>query len=281
MAYAIESQAFQDPFSNPAQASFNKAETTTLLHESSQLAASSSPILGQPVNQNIAPLQTPANIKKEIKEQKLTNQTIYSEETFTIIGQFSSTYILIEKNKELLFIDQHAAHERILYEQLKKNFQNVATVQLLFPQIVHLNGHETELICKHTELFKNHGIIFEQFSEHEIIIQATPVSMQHKSVQDIIQMTLTWIKQHNFVDEKEFFKQLNEHIHAEKACKTACKAGDVLNHEQMNNIVKTLLTVENRFCCPHGRPTMWNITLKEIEKYFKRDYRSTPKNIDL
>ena len=64
------------------------------------------------------------------------------------------------------------------------------------------------------------------------------------------------------------------------ACKTACKAGDSLTHEQMTNIVKKLMTIENRFCCPHGRPTMWNLTLKEIEKQFKRDYKSSKPAID-
>lgn len=212
--------------------------------------------------------------------QEASNQTIYTQQPFTIIGQFKTTYILLEKEQELFLIDQHAAHERILYEQLKNNFENVATVQLLFPHVIKLTSEDTRLIVKHQNLFKQHGIIFEQFNDDQIIVQATPVSLQHKAIDDIVQTTLSWIKEHNFVDEQEFFKELNERIHTEKACKTACKAGDSLTHEQMTNIVKKLMTIENRFCCPHGRPTMWNLTLKEIEKQFKRDYKSSKPAID-
>lgn len=207
------------------------------------------------------------------------NQTIYEQEPFSIIGQFATTYILIEKAQELILIDQHAAHERILYENFKKNFEQVATVQLLFPHIIKLSETDVSLISKHAELFTQHGIVFEQFSDTELVIQATPVSLQNKAIADIILTTLNWIKEHDSIDEQDFFKQLNEQLHTQKACKTACKAGDTLNQEQMLNIVQTLLIIENRFCCPHGRPTMWNVSLKDIEKHFHRDYRSKNKEI--
>ena len=201
------------------------------------------------------------------------NQSIYTEEPYSIIGQFNNTYILIEQNNQLLIIDQHAAHERILYENFKKNFTNVATVQLLFPQVIKLSQQDIVIVCQHIELFKTHGIILEQFSQGEIIIQATPVSLQHKALTEIIQATISWIKEHQFIEKTDFFKELNESIHTQKACKAAFKAGDILNIEQIENIVKTLFKTENRFCCPHGRPVMWNLSLKEIEKYFKRDYK--------
>lgn len=202
------------------------------------------------------------------------NETFIEEEFYTIIGQFHATYILIEQTQELLIVDQHAAHERILYEQFKKNFDQVATVQLLFPQIVKLSEQDVTLITEHTHLFASHGIVFERFSDTEIIVQSTPVSLQHKAIVEIIQITLAWIKEHQTVDKHDFFKQLNESIHTQKACKMACKAGDILNQEQMQNIVQTLFKTENRFCCPHGRPSMWQLSIKEIEKFFKRDYKS-------
>lgn len=217
-------------------------------------------------------------VKKEKQETEDINQTVHKQELFSIIGQFKTTYVLIEKNEELIVIDQHAAHERILYENFKKNFTNVASVKLLFPQTIKLTQADVTTIIQHENLFKQHGIIFEQFNDSELLIQATPVQMQHKAVSEIIEQTLHWINTHEFVDEQEFFKQLNEQIHAQKACKAAYKAGDTLNREQMQNIVQTLLTIENRFCCPHGRPTMWNLNLKELEKFFKRDYKSPLKN---
>lgn len=270
----FSSDIFQDPFTQPFA---EEKSVTTQQHASPtssvQFSAPPQTIFNKPTTQPVLPQKMAQGLDETPIKQDI-NQTIYEQEQFSIIGQFKTTYILIEKNLELFFVDQHAAHERILYEQLKKNFKDVATVQLLFPHVIKLNTEDVATVSKHANLFKQHGIIFEQFSDHEIIVQATPVSMKQKAIDDIIQTTLNWIKQHHFVDEQEFFKEINEQIHAQKACKTACKAGDVLNMKQMQNIVKTLLTIQNRFCCPHGRPTMWNLTLKEIEKQFKRDYRS-------
>lgn len=263
----IASQIEQDPFEQ------THAETKTVQEQSSTKASFAQ------ISSQINSFQNQSNTqqKKQIEDN---NQEIYDqEELFNIIGQFATTYILIEKNNELLVIDQHAAHERILYESYKKNFTEATTVQLLFPHIIKLNKYDIELLEKHLPIFKQHGIVCETFSETEIIIQATPVSLQHKALDEIFHQTLEWIKEHDFVDGQEFFKELNEQLLAQKACKTACKAGDKLNHEQMTNIVKTLLTIENRFCCPHGRPTMWNMTLKELEKHFHRDYRSKSRSL--
>lgn len=226
------------------------------------------------ISDHIAPVSNTQVSSFYTHEAPEINQSIYEDEPHTIIGQFHKTYILIEQAGALILVDQHAAHERIIYEQLKKNFTDVATVQLLFPHIIKLSDQDSKIIAEHASLFHAHGIILEQFSDTEIIIQATPVSLQHKAIADIIQTTLAWIKEHHFVDKEDFFKALNESIHTQKACKTAVKAGDILNFEQMQNIIQTLFKSENRFCCPHGRPTMWNMSLKDIEKKFKRDYKS-------
>lgn len=230
------------------------------------------------VSSIIAPQQNSELISFHQNEEPVVNQSIYKDEPYSIIGQFNATYMIIEQANELIIIDQHAAHERIIYEQLKKNFTDVATVQLLFPHIVKLSPQDIAIISEHTSLFGQHGIILELFSESEIIIQATPVSLQHKAITEIINSTLAWIKEHQFINQQDFFKELHESIHAQKACKTAVKAGDILNFEQMQNIVQTLFKTENRFCCPHGRPTMWNMSLKDIEKKFKRDYKSQTQN---
>lgn len=213
--------------------------------------------------------------QEEIIPQASTTQintTIYEAEPYSIVGQFKKTYIMIEKLDQLIMIDQHAAHERILYQRFKTQHDKVATVQLLFPHIVKLNAHEITTLQNHQPLLHQHGILFDQFSDHEIIIQATPVEMSAKSAQEIMQTILKWFEQNQNLLHEDIFAQLHEKVLAEKACKSACKAGDTLNHEQMQNILHELQKTENNFCCPHGRPTMWNLPLKEIEKHFKRDY---------
>ncbi|MCX5923487.1 MAG: DNA mismatch repair endonuclease MutL [Candidatus Dependentiae bacterium] len=211
-------------------------------------------------------------------EKLLKNDFIYEQEPFSIVGQFKKTYIMIEKEQQLILVDQHAAHERILYERFKKNADiKATTVQLLFPHIVKLTTHDIQQLEAHLSLFEKHGILLEPFSQTEIIIQSTPVQMQAKSVEEIIHLSLDLIKECN-LQADELFNKLHDKILSEKACKAACRAGDTLNHEQMSNILNELEKTENRFCCPHGRPTLWSMELKEIERHFKRDYVGSKQN---
>ena len=200
------------------------------------------------------------------------NTTIYDDQPYSIVGQFKKTYIMIEKSEQLIIIDQHAAHERILYQRFKAQKTEVATVQLLFPHIAKLPTDEIKILHNYQKLFKDHGILFDEFSEQEIIIQATPVEMSAQSAEDIIKTVLQWLQREQNLSDDELFAELHEKVLAEKACKAACKAGDALNHEQMQNILNELQVTQNNFCCPHGRPTMWSLSCKEIEKHFKRDY---------
>lgn len=206
-----------------------------------------------------------------------TNAILFDQEPYNIIGQFHKTYIMIEKSQQLIMIDQHAAHERILYERFLKNIGNVAIVQLLFPHIVKLTVEEITLLEKFQIILQQHGIVFDRFSDHEIIIQKTPIETSGHAAQEILHTVLKWIEknqtsEYENADHDEIIKQLHEKIISEKACKAACKAGDTLNTEQMQNLIKELIMTERNFCCPHGRPTMWTLQLKEIEKHFKRDY---------
>jgi DNA mismatch repair protein MutL len=200
------------------------------------------------------------------------NTQIYIEPTYNIAGQFKKTYIMLEKEDQLIMIDQHAAHERILYQRFKENIAAAQSVQLLFPHVVKLSEPEIILLEKYEEILKKHAIIFEPFSDTEIIIRSTPIQMSAQAAQEIIKTVLQWLEQHQDLESQELFLQLHEQILASKACKAAFKAGDTLNLQQMQNLLKELQKTENNFCCPHGRPIAWGLTLKEIEKHFKRDY---------
>jgi len=206
-----------------------------------------------------------------------TNETIFQEPIFTIIGQFNKTYIILEQNNELILVDQHAAHERIIYERLKIQGE-IPSVQLMFPHVIKMPASNIIRILDHMHLLAEHGIIIDQLSDCEIIITATPIGMQALAVQEIIMMIS------DLLDDEQDIKnlQLNEKIITAKACKTACKAGDTLEITQMQNLIKELMKVSDKFSCPHGRPTMYPMTLKEIEKHFKRNYVGTKeKNISL
>jgi DNA mismatch repair protein MutL len=191
-------------------------------------------------------------------------------EPYRLIGQYNSTYILIEKEDGLFLVDQHAAHERILYELFSQRFKEVATIQLLFPHIITLSPHDITLITPHLDIFTNNGIIIEQCASNQLRIESLPVHLKDQSLDDIIKETISWITEHSSLDEQALKKTLNNKLQAQMACKAAVKAGDILTQEKMEQLLHDLEKTANRFSCPHGRPTGWLLSLYEIEKKFKR-----------
>lgn len=198
------------------------------------------------------------------------NQEKIVKSSHNIVGQFKNTYILIEKEDGLFFIDQHAAHERILYEIFSKRFDSVATVRLLFPQIISLREEDILAIEPYIDIFQKNGIELEVFGQTQIKIQSTPVHIKNIDIKELVLEVLSWIKEYQHLDGQEFFKKINENMHAQMACKAAIKAGDALTIEQMEKLLQDLEVTQNRFACPHGRPTGWVLTVDEIEKKFRR-----------
>ncbi|MDP3788649.1 MAG: DNA mismatch repair endonuclease MutL [Candidatus Chromulinivorax sp.] len=221
--------------------------------------------------------------EEEKEEYTQTRVTPEEHREFAIIGQYKQTYILFESNfakassdasrdNNLVFVDQHAAHERILYEQFKMNFHDVATIQLMFPEFIKLQTHDVITITPYLELLKDHGITAEIFSDTQLIIQATPVHLKNQLLQETIQQIIGWIHQMDETDPARMSNALNEKMHTKMACSAAIKAGDTLNMEQMQQLLQTLAQIEHRFSCPHGRPTFWTLPIDQLEKQFKRDY---------
>ncbi|HSC25284.1 MAG TPA: DNA mismatch repair endonuclease MutL [Candidatus Babeliales bacterium] len=201
-------------------------------------------------------------------------ERIYNVDTYTedyrLIGQYNTTYILIEKKDGLFLVDQHAAHERILYELFSQRFTEVATVQLLFPQIINLSLYDINVITPHLDIFIQNGLIIEQCSQNQLIVQSLPVHLKDQSINDIIEQTIQWIAEHASADANIVKQTINNKLQAQMACKAAVKAGDVLTQEKMEQLLRDLSKTANRFSCPHGRPTGWLLSLYDIEKKFKR-----------
>jgi len=205
-------------------------------------------------------------------QNEQTHIVVDTETEISIIGQYKLTYILFEKNNNLVFIDQHAAHERVLYEQFKVNFSNIPKIQLIFPEFIKLEAHDILAITPYFTLLKDHGIDAEIFSDTQLIIQAMPIHLKNQLMQETIQQIVGWIHEINETDSARIINILNEKIHTKMACSAAIKAGDKLNNEQMQQLLKKLRITDNRFSCPHGRPTSWILPIDQLEKKFKRDY---------
>jgi len=237
----------------------------------------------QPAEQNVpeeTPVQHSSRIEQLEQAQQPTpiqtsitpsyTQHAIEQQQYNIVGQFKRTYILIEKEDGLFFVDQHAAHERVLYQIFSKRFEEMATVKLLFPQIISLKEDDIMALERHLEIFKSNGIEIEVFGENQIIVQSTPVHIKDINMQELVQEVIAWIYEYQELDKDEFFKKVNEKMHAQMSCKAAIKAGDTMTIEQMEKLLADLEKTENRFTCPHGRPTGWILTIHDIEKKFKR-----------
>ncbi len=202
------------------------------------------------------------NIQQEIAKK---------EHDYKILGQLHKTYILIENKEGLVLIDQHAAHERIVYQKLSKKFEIVDVTGLLIPQIIKLQGHDLENIIQNIDILEKNGIHAYQFGPNELAIKALPIDLQKNSIEELIRYIASLIRENGKeLENSDIKKLIHEKIHAQMACKAAIKAGDVLSLFQMENLVQELYNTENRLTCPHSRPTIWNISLYEIEKKFKR-----------
>lgn len=240
----------------------------------------------QPFRQNpalrpiLSSLQTASKaLYTEVPTQPAFNETqelpqahikMAHDKNYSIIGQLSNTYILLEHEDGLFVVDQHAAHERVLYERFKSRFGNVPTIELLFPLVIELTQDDITLIADHLDLLTAHGVAIEQFGPTQLRITSTPVHAKEITFYELIREMIGWIKESQGISTEQLHEQINEKLHAQMACKAAIKAGDILSTEKMNALLDELYACENRFICAHGRPTGWLLSTHEIEKKFKR-----------
>lgn len=200
------------------------------------------------------------------------NQSILPEEQTaeTIIGQLNKTYILLERPDGLFVVDQHAAHERILYEKFSARFESISSVALLFPHIINMSNQDIESIEPFFDLLHENGFSVDRFGPAQLIVHATPVHAKDIDLSDLVNQMVSWVKEQSNEPMDRYKKHMNEKLHAQMACKAAVKAGDQLSKEVMQQLISDLSSCNNRLTCPHGRPTGWLISTYDIEKKFKR-----------
>ncbi len=189
---------------------------------------------------------------------------------FDIIGSLNDTYILASSPDGLVIIDQHAAHERIMFEKITGDVKNNRAVSqdLLIPITIELSGAELEFIQKNREEFLKTGFQIEKFGGNTALIHAIPASLpQENTASFIIEMV------ENLLLEAKGGK-INYNAIAREACSSAVKAHDKLQTLEIRNLLRLLAKCEMPFCCPHGRPTMINISRGELEKRFGRSSKS-------
>ncbi|MDO5033285.1 MAG: DNA mismatch repair endonuclease MutL [Eubacteriales bacterium] len=188
-----------------------------------------------------------------------------------IIGQAFNTYLLLEAGDNLLLIDQHAAHERILYEQLRAKRQAApaegASQLLLQPLSLKFSPLElVQALDQAAELHKM-GFAFEEFGQEVLVLRAIPLEFSQLGLNpELAFRSMVEQASQGRLDEAE---RLDEILHT-TACKAAVKAHDILSYQEMEQVIQDLLKLEDPYHCPHGRPVILRLSTTDIEKFFRR-----------
>ncbi len=214
---------------------------------------------------------------REVDFSSLTEfaETLVENETPTIkegsiyaglqyIGVFNKTYLIYEKDSNLYLIDQHAAHEKILFESFMQAFeaQEIQSQLLLIPEVIELNSLEMSRFEEARQLMHELGFEVDVFGDNSIVIREIPVMFTFSVARRMVQAIFENMK-----------SEVDDHLHyaiAEKACKAAIKAHDEVHPGEQIALVESLKNLKSPYTCPHGRPIVISFSLTEVERKFKR-----------
>ena len=182
------------------------------------------------------------------------------------LGQVDRVFIIAQSEKSLYLIDQHAAHERILYDKLVKCHENVPSQQFLVPLFIDATPQEIALIEDNRQTFLQLGVDIEQAGEEMLRIASLPVDIQDEEAESFVRDILKMISEMKTISGSD----LRQSVLHYTACHGAIKAGELLNMRQMRSLILDLCNTEHPFTCPHGRPCRIEITSEELYKMFKR-----------
>lgn len=221
---------------------------------------------------NINPANTePEIIEGEQQTLEQLNPSFMSKDArkkHKIIGQLFKTYWLIEYEDKLFIIDQHAAHEKVLFERTMAKIKDKEfTSQIISPPIVlSLDARETEMLEKYREQIERLGYEIEHFGGKEYMISAIPDNLYKIDMKDLF---IEMLDDFSDMTGRETPDLILEKV-ASMSCKAAVKGNDELSSAEMDELIEELLTLDNPYNCPHGRPTIISMSKYEIEKKFKR-----------
>lgn len=204
---------------------------------------------------NISVFETMPEYKEEIK--------------YKYVGTAFNTYIIIEMEDGIYLIDQHAAHERIMYEKVKENFysaENQAQMMLL-PDVITLSHKDMLIVKENMEMFEKAGFIIEEFGENTIKLIGVPDVCMDLDTKELF---MDLLDQGVDLSIRTSSQEKEEKFISTVACKAAVKAKMILKQEEIDSLLKELLRLKNPFTCPHGRPTAIKMTKYELERKFSR-----------
>lgn len=252
-----------------------KAEKKQTIKDSDSKWESASGIhkrIGQDVSQTVNQMPT----QPEQKLEKTEQQTLFTEPLLSekarihhrLIGQLFDTYWLIQYGNQLYIMDQHAAHEKVKFEELMANYKNKTAIPqyLMPPAIVSLSGTESEFLRENLEFFQNLGFQIEGFGGKEYKLSAVPANLFGLDGRELF---LEFIGELSENGQKQTIDTFISKL-STMACKAAIKGNTSISFKEADILIDQLMKLENPYTCPHGRPTLISMTETELEKKFKR-----------
>ena len=186
---------------------------------------------------------------------------------FRVLGEAFSTYILVQTKKELLFVDKHAAHERIIYNQLRSQGRKIHSQLLMLPVTVTLSAKDYEAVLENVDIFTKSGFAVDDFGDGTVRVTEIPAELADCDVEGLVAEMADKLSKNSKDPEP---KKL-EWLYHSTACRAAVKAGDDITLTEMTDLVKRVLTDDEVRYCPHGRPVMFSMSEYEIKKLFGRN----------
>lgn len=270
--YATPSVSYTAPSDSFIPYDFNAFAHDFMADEQKTSQVSTSHIVDRDTDSFSPEQQTLDRQQKYI--QDIQEHTVITRTHHTILGVYDLTYIMVAHEDGILFIDQHAAHERIIYEQIQANKHQPALITLMFPHVCVLKKERIDALEPHLDILRSAGITVSKTSDTELLITATPIYLKNVSLDALMQEIISHIAATETQSSQELRDLLSQQLHLQMACKAAVKAGDTLSAEQIQELLNDLAQTPHRFTCPHGRPTSWLLPHQDIVKKFHRTYES-------
>lgn len=201
-------------------------------------------------------------------DEKITNNELKAGIDFRVVGQIFSTYIIVEKSGEMCVIDQHAAHERLYFEEFTEDYKNKSILSqiMLIPATVSLAPTLFETVSENKEFFASLGFEIDGFGDNVVIVRKIPAALEGCSIDGLVVEIAEILQNKSKVDLTDL-SEISLHT---MACKRAVKGNTPLSFKEMEDLVQKVYTLGNINTCPHGRPIEIKMSKKDLEKEFKR-----------
>ncbi len=273
-------QTLKSSFLAPSSAVPGSTHSAEKTHKTVPPAPSTpSPVKKDPgLTQTSEPVAVPASVTPPSRSPKqpepATPLPVFTESQskghgLKIIGQYDNLYIFCQSSDGLLVIDQHAAHERLLFEKLKKQFLlgTIAKQTLLFPETVELSVNDLQKVEQYAEEIEKMGFSIREFGGSSYVISAIPALGRHMAASELF---LDILEQFGASSSNKREGSMLEDVLASMACKAAVKAGDRLSTEEIEALLTNMMKADLFSHCPHGRPVLKNFSANDIKKWFHR-----------